>query len=101
MTATTSPRGGSLSAMSRLATTPTTTPETVRPEPDEDLRHGDGDHDRFKHYVRKRDLERSKRTGRAVTALCGKKWIPAGDPSRYPMCPTCAELMAESFDDTL
>jgi hypothetical protein len=74
------------------------TPTTVRPETDERLRETDeGDHDRFAHYVRKRDLERARRTGRAVTALCGKRWVPDRDPSRYPMCPTCADIVAESF----
>jgi hypothetical protein len=29
-----------------------------------------------------------------VVALCGKKWIPNRDPQRYPVCPTCKELMA-------
>jgi hypothetical protein len=62
-----------------------------RPDPSS----GDGDHDRFTHYVAKRQLERAKRKGTAVTALCGKRWKPDGDPSRYPMCPTCAELAAE------
>ncbi len=33
-------------------------------------------------------------TGEAITALCGKKWVPTRDPSRYPVCPTCKELMA-------
>jgi hypothetical protein len=56
---------------------------------------GDGDHDRFTHYVARRDLERFQRTGRPVTALCGKRWKPDADPSRFPMCPTCAEIAAE------
>ncbi len=56
---------------------------------------GDGDHDRFTHYVARRELERYRRTGKPVTALCGKRWRPDGDPSRYPMCGTCAEIAAE------
>ena len=56
---------------------------------------GDGDHDRFAHYVSRRELERYRRTGREVTALCGKRWRPDGDPSRYPMCGTCAEIAAD------
>ena len=55
----------------------------------------DGDHDRFTHYVARRELERYRITGRPVTALCGKRWRPDGDPSRYPMCATCAEIAAE------
>lgn len=55
---------------------------------------GTGDHDRFAHYVRKADIVRSNVEGVPVVALCGKKWIPNRDPSRYPVCPTCKELMA-------
>ena len=70
---------------------------TTRPQPSS----GDGDHDRFAHYVSKRDLERSRRKGTAVTALCGKRWKPDGDPTRYPMCPTCVELATERLVDGL
>jgi len=55
----------------------------------------DGDHDRFTHYVARRELERYRLTGKPVTALCGKRWRPDGDPSRYPMCGTCAEIASE------
>lgn len=55
---------------------------------------GDGGHDRFAHYVRKSDIVRSNVEGVEVVALCGKKWIPNRDPSRYPVCPTCKEIMA-------
>lgn len=82
--------------------TPTRAPKTapapapvvepdVRPDPSD----GDGEHDRFTHYVSKRELDRARSKGTAVTALCGKRWKPDGDPSRYPMCPTCAEIAAE------
>jgi hypothetical protein len=50
-----------------------------------------GDHDRFAHYARKDDVTRAYITGEAITALCGKKWVPTRDPSRYPICPTCIE----------
>jgi hypothetical protein len=81
--------------------TPTRAPRTaptrpvVDPDARPDLGDGDGDHDRFKHYVSERELQRSSRRGTPVTALCGKRWVPSGDPGRYPMCPTCAELAAE------
>jgi hypothetical protein len=58
----------------------------ARPELD------DGDHDRFAHYCKKADIVRAHVTGEAITALCGKKWVPTRDPSRYPVCPTCKEL---------
>lgn len=73
-------------------------------EPDVESRTTDstGDHDRFAHYVRRRELEKAQKSGTAVTALCGKRWKPDADPSRFPMCPTCAEIAADriarSFD---
>ena len=54
----------------------------------------DGDHERFAHYVKKGDIVRSNVEGVEVVALCGKKWIPNRDPSRYPVCPACKEIAA-------
>jgi hypothetical protein len=62
---------------------------------------GDGDHDRFTHYVARRELERYRQTGKPVTALCGKRWRPDGDPTRYPMCGTCAEIAADRLMGSL
>ena len=68
-----------------------TTPET---KPEAHISEGDGDHDRFAHYVAKADIVRSNVEGVPVVALCGKKWIPNRNPDRYPVCPVCKELMA-------
>ncbi len=70
---------------------PTTTrpPETT-PRPTTD----DGDHDRFSHYVPKDELTEALVEGTPVRALCGKVWVPSRDPDRYPVCPTCQELLA-------
>ena len=38
------------------------------------LDHGDGDHDRFSHYVSREDAMKAYIEGVQVTALCGKKW---------------------------
>ena len=57
----------------------------------------DGDHDRFAHYARKDDVARAYVTGEAIIALCGKKWVPTRDPSRYPICPTCVERKAAGW----
>jgi hypothetical protein len=81
----TSSRRGTIGAMSD-----TVTEEQVRPK----IGDGEGDHDRFAHYVRKADIVRSNVEGVPVVALCGKKWIPNRDPERYPVCPTCKELKA-------
>ncbi len=73
----------------------------TEPEVREDPRTDDGDHDRFAHYVARKDLAKARRTGKPVTALCGKRWVPTADPSKYPMCPTCAELAGEILSRSL
>ncbi|MEN9692521.1 MAG: hypothetical protein RLZZ330_165 [Actinomycetota bacterium] len=57
-----------------------------------DVRTNDGDHDRFAHYVKKNKIVESAITGKELTALCGKKWIPGRNPDRYPICPTCKKI---------
>jgi Protein of unknown function (DUF3039) len=58
---------------------------------------GDGDHDRFAHYVNKAAIVSSAVLGHEVEALCGKKWIPSRDPERYPVCPECKAIYATRF----
>lgn len=53
-----------------------------------------GDHERFAHYVKKEKIVESAVTGKPVTALCGKRWIPSRDPNKFPICPTCKEIHA-------
>ena len=53
-----------------------------------------GDHERFAHYVKKDKIVESAVTGKAVTALCGKRWVPNRDPKNFPICPTCKEIYA-------
>jgi Protein of unknown function (DUF3039) len=60
----------------------------VRP----DLSHGDGDHERFAHYVQKDKIMESAVSGTPVIALCGKVWVPNRDPKKYPVCPQCKEI---------
>jgi hypothetical protein len=62
--------------------------EDVRP----DTSHGDGDHERFAHYVQKDKIVDSSVMGTPLVALCGKVWVPSRDPKRYPVCPTCKEI---------
>jgi hypothetical protein len=54
--------------------------------------HGDGDHERFAHYVKKAKITESAVTGTPVIALCGKVWVPNRDPKKYPVCPQCKEI---------
>ena len=68
-----------------------TAPQTVtdaRPE----TSFGDGDHERFAHYVKERKIVESAVTGSALVALCGKVWVPSRDPQKFPVCPTCKEI---------
>lgn len=53
---------------------------------------GDGDHERFAHYVKKNDLMPSAIEGTPLEALCGKKWVPTRDPEKFPVCPECKEI---------
>jgi hypothetical protein len=68
----------------------------------------DGDHERMTHIVLEGfrpsedefvalgpSVAEGIINGTAVRALCGKVWVPRGDPKRYPICPTCKEI-AES-----
>jgi len=62
--------------------------EDARP----DLSHGDGDHERFAHYVQRDKIVDSSVLGTPLKALCGKVWVPSRDPKKYPVCPTCKEI---------
>ena len=64
-------------------------------EPDRRTSHGDGDHERFAHYVRKEKILESALSGDPVIALCGKVWVPGRDPQRFPVCPTCKEIYGQ------
>lgn len=56
------------------------------------LSTGEGDHERFAHYVPKDRIVESAVMGTPVVALCGKKWVPSRDPSRFPVCPDCKRI---------
>lgn len=54
----------------------------------------EGDHDRFAHVVPFAEkLTDAIINGTAVRAACGKLWIPLRDPKKYPVCPTCREVV--------
>jgi hypothetical protein len=55
----------------------------------EHLRATTGEHDRFKHFVLASELRLALLWHIPVEALCGKRWVPDGDPNRYPMCADC------------
>ena len=68
-------------------------------------RTDDGDHERFTHIVLEGYTPKGKDfvplgnsvvegmiNSTAVTALCGKVWVPGRDPKKYPLCPSCREI---------
>lgn len=69
----------------------------TRPEIEPRLDDTDtGDHDRYAHYILGRDpkakITKAMVEGTPLRALCGKKWVPSRDASRYPVCPDCQKI---------
>lgn len=54
-----------------------------------------GSPDDLAHYARKDDIVRAAVEGTLVTALCGVKFQPVRDPSRFPTCQRCATLIEQ------
>ena len=86
-------------------TSTSVTPDTVLEPTTTDPLMDEGDHERMTHivlegYKPKVGKFRSSGpsvvegmvNGTAVTALCGKVWVPGRNPKRYPICPTCKEI---------
>ena len=68
-----------------MATEQKTDPRTTEGDTD-----GSGD---VAHYARKEDVTRAAIEGGLVTALCGAKFQPVRDPTRFPVCRPCARLL--------
>lgn len=58
-----------------------------------------GDHDLFSHYAKKTDIERAIFDGVEIEALCGKKWRPSRDFTKFPVCQTCQDLYDQLSND--
>jgi hypothetical protein len=69
-----------------MSVTPTTSPETMPGDTD--------DGDEYAHYARADEITRAAIEGGRVTALCGFKFEPVRDPSRFPVCPKCKEFLS-------
>lgn len=52
----------------------------------------EGDHDLFSHYAKKTDIEKAVFDGAVITALCGKRWTPTRDFTKFPVCQTCKDI---------
>ena len=78
-----------------MGVSPEVLPDTgtgTRTDERTDLSFGDGDHERFAHYVDKTKIVDSAVSGTPVVALCGKVWVPSRDPKKFPVCPECKEI---------
>ena len=53
-----------------------------------------GEDDGYAHYARKDEIARAAVLGGTIIALCGHRFQPVRDPSRFPVCPRCKELAA-------
>jgi hypothetical protein len=47
------------------------------------------------HYARKDEVTRAAVEGGLVTALCGVRFQPVRDPTRFPVCRPCARLLEQ------
>ena len=54
-------------------------------------RTDDGDHDKFQHYFRKRDISNNLMTGKPMVALCGKIIARQVDPKGRTVCQKCKD----------
>jgi len=68
------------------------TEQRTDPRTDDTDTGGRGD---VSHYARKDDVTRAAVEGGFVTALCGVKFQPVRDPSRFPVCRPCARLLEQ------
>jgi DUF3039 family protein len=67
--------------------------------------HEPGDAERFAHIVYDPKgegraaamLTEARVYGTPVEALCGKRWVPSRDPSRFPICPECKAIKDDIF----
>lgn len=92
------PNGGSPARDAGGVRTRINTMSTTQIAPEtSDTRTDEGDD--HSHYARREEIVRASIEGGRVTALCGYKFEPVRDPSRFPICPKCKELveMAQQF----
>jgi hypothetical protein len=85
------PRGSYTRGMPTTRIDPDVRPETRTASTDEG--------NDLSHYARREEIMKANINGGKIVALCGFEFEPVRDPTRYPVCPRCKELveMAEEF----
>lgn len=48
---------------------------------------------KFAHYADSISVTEGYVTGRPVLSLCGILFVPTRDPLKFPICPTCKEIV--------
>lgn len=66
---------------------------------DEETILSNEDRDLFSHYANKNEITEAMVLGTPIVALCGKTWVPSRDPKKFPVCPTCKEIMDALFQE--
>lgn len=51
----------------------------------------------FAHYAEASKVTEAYVMGTPIKALCGKIFIPHKDPSKFPICPTCKDIVDSLF----
>lgn len=55
--------------------------------------------DRYAHIIRGKDpaamITEAIVLGTPLEAMCGKRWVPSRDASRFPVCPDCKAVYME------
>lgn len=78
-----------------MGTTTLEPPSTIPAETTNRQVYEPGDHEKFSHVIRKKDEMKAYVLGEPVVALCGKKWVPTRDPKKFPLCPSCKEILEQ------
>jgi hypothetical protein len=47
------------------------------------------------HYARSEDITRASVTGEPIQALCGALFVPTRDPSKFPVCEPCQQVLGQ------
>jgi hypothetical protein len=56
-----------------------------------------GESKRFAHFAEKVSVTEGYVLGVPVMAICGRQFVPSRDPSKFPVCPECREIMDALF----
>lgn len=59
-----------------------------------------GESNQFAHYAEKNEVTEAYVFGNPILTMCGKFLVPTRDPNKFPVCPSCKEVMDALFLST-